>query len=194
MKKNDIIEMIPEYLNGNLTDNDIELIESAAKDDNTIRMEIEFMKSIQQQLQSEEVTSPTEWGWSRLKRTIESEASSTNYSAQEKPSIVKPIWKKMAIAASFAFVIQSAYLAQQQLFNEDDYRLLSTDNLKNSLQVKFKEQVSEQDIRLLLVNMKGNIVSGPSAIGIYSIQFKDKDNALVTLRNNNIIEYVELSE
>jgi len=194
MNKNTIIEMIPEYLNGNLSDDDIKAIESAAKENEVIQMEIEFIKSIQKQVQSEKINSPADWGWARLKQTIEKEGVQPILQTQSEQSIIKPIWRKVAIAASFAFVMQSAYLVQQQIFNDTDYRLLSTELVKNSIQVQFKEGTNEKEIRLLLAEMKGNIVGGPSALGIYSIQFKDRDLALSTLKNKTIIEYAELTE
>jgi len=200
MNKEDIIEKIPEYLNGNLSADDINTIETAAESDENIRLEIEFMKSIQQQILSEEITSPTEWGWARLKQSIQqqitkaSEENVDTHSDVNTLSPVKPIWKKFAIAASFAFVIQSAYLVQQQVFNSTDYQLLSTENLENSIQIQFKVGVSEQAIRQLLINTEGNITSGPSALGIYTIEFKDREAALIRLSNSEIVEYAELSE
>ncbi|MGH1439068.1 MAG: S8 family serine peptidase [Cellvibrionaceae bacterium] len=200
MNKDDIIEKIPEYLNGNLSDNDIRAIESAAERDESIRMEIEFMKSIQQQILSEKIESPTEWGWARLKQTIErqnieeDETDTNIHSGTKTVSTIKPIWKKLAIAASFAFVIQSGYLVQQNVFNSTDYQLLSTKNLENSIQIQFKTDTSEQAIRQLLINTEGNIINGPSALGIYTIEFKDRETALTRLNESEIVEYAELSE
>lgn len=200
MNKDDIIEKIPEYLNGNLSDNDIRAIESAAERDESVRMEIEFMKSIQQQILSEKIESPTEWGWARLKQTIErqnieeDETDTSIHSGTKTVSTIKPIWKKLAIAASFAFVIQSGYLVQQNVFNSTDYQLLSTKNLENSIQIQFKTDTSEQAIRLLLINTEGNIINGPSALGIYTIEFKDRETALTRLNESEIVEYAELSE
>jgi len=202
MNKDDIIEKIPEYLNGNLSDHDIRAIESAAACDESIRMEIEFMKAIQQQVLSEKIESPTEWGWARLKQNIERQNIEENenkgkdelHSVSKTSHTIKPIWKKLAIAASFAFVIQSGYLVQKEVFNKTDYQLLSTENLENSIQIQFKEGTSEQAMRQLLINTEGNIISGPSALGIYTVDFKDREVALTRLNDSEIIEYAELSE
>lgn len=194
MNKDDIIEKIPEYLNGSLSDHDISAIESAAERDESIRMEIEFMKSIQQQVLSEKIESPTEWGWARLKQTIEKQNIEENPTGTKTVSTITPIWKKLAIAASFAFVIQSGYLVQQNVFNSTDYQLLSTKNLENSIQIQFKTGTSEQAIRRLLINTEGNIINGPSALGIYTVEFKDRETALTRLNNSGIVEYAELSE
>lgn len=189
-----IIELIPEYLNGNLSDDDIAIVESAAKEDEFIRMEIEFMACIQSQLKSEKIESPTEWGLARLKQSIEKEEHTQPSITEKTRPTIKPIWKKLAIAASFAFVIQSGYLAQQQFSSDAAYRPLSTKTIGNSIQIQFKDGISEKDIRLLLVGMKGNIVKGPSALGIYSIQFDNNETALSILNNNEIIEYAALAE
>lgn len=200
MNKDDIVEKIPEYLNGNLSDHDISAIELAAERDESIRMEIEFIKSIQQQVLSEKIESPTEWGWARLKQTIEKQSTEQDqtgtsiHSGTKTVSSIKPIWKKLAIAASFAFVIQSGYLVQQQALNSNDYQLLSTKKLENSIQIQFKTDTSEQEIRQLLINTEGNIINGPSALGIYTIEFKDREAALTRLNESEIVEYAELSE
>lgn len=202
MNKDEIIEKIPEYLNGTLSSSDNDIIKAAADRDNSIRLEIEFMKSIQEQVLLEKIESPTEWGWARLKQNIERQRIEENKQKEKTDShsdttttrTIKPVWKKFAIAASFAFAIQSGYLVQQEVFNKADYQLLSTENLKNSIQIQFSEGTSEQAIRQLLIDTEGNIISGPSALGIYTVEFKDREAALTRLNDSIIIEYAELSE
>ena len=95
------------------------------------------------------------------------------------------------MAASVAFVLQSGYLVQSQFVTDEGYRTLSTAELKDSIQVQFKDNAREHQIRRLLIDLGGNIVKGPSAIGIYNIQFLSTSTALKTLEKIDFIEYLE---
>jgi hypothetical protein len=196
MNKEQIIELLPEYVNGSLEKDIRGIIEDAAKTDEVIRLEIEFLDSVRDSIKEEKVISPTEWGLARLKQSLvhqdtEQEELPVQLNSPVSPKQYNPLWKKFALAASVAFVLQSGYLVQSQFVTDEGYRTLSTAELKDSIQVQFKDNAREHQIRRLLIDLGGNIVKGPSAIGIYNIQFLSTSTALKTLEKIDFIEYLE---
>ena len=196
MNKEQIIELLPEYVNDSLDKDIRDIIDEAIKTDEAIRLELEFLNSVRKSIKEEKIISPTEWGLARLKKSLNHhETEQKNFVAKKNTPVSSSksntFWKNIALAASVAFVLQSCYLLQNKLGIDEEYRTLSTVELKDTIKVQFKDNASELQIRRLLINLDGNIIKGPSAIGIYNIQFINNDTALETLEKNNFIEYAE---
>lgn len=196
MNKEQIIELLPEYVNDSLDKDIRDIIDEAIKTDEAIRLELEFLNSVRKSIKEEKIISPTEWGLARLKKSLNHhETEQKDFVAKKNTPVSSSksnaFWKNIALAASVAFVLQSCYLLQNKLGIDEEYRTLSTVELKDTIKVQFKDNASELQIRRLLINLDGNIIKGPSAIGIYNIQFINNDTALETLEKNNFIEYAE---
>jgi len=175
--------MLPEYVNGTLKPEDAKRIEQIMDKEIDIKSEIEFLESLRAVVKSEHIESPAEWGLARLKRSI----------AKTEPA--KPVasswWKPIAVAASFAFVLQTSYM----LFNEnkidEGYVPLSTSELENTIQVVFNPATTEAQLRSLLTEANATIVSGPSASGVYRISTNDIESAIELLKVSKLVEHVE---
>jgi anti-sigma-K factor RskA len=181
--------MLPEYVNGSLSTENIKRIEQAMQHDMDIKSEIAFLQQLRQIVKNEEVESPEEWGWARLKRSLPKE------NELEAPvAKTSSWWRPLAVAASFAFVLQTSYM----LFNEnkldDGYVPLSTSELENTIQIVFDKNINESQIRDLLNSIDASIVSGPSAVGVYRITAKDRDTAIRVLKESPWIEHVEIEK
>ena len=184
-----IIEILPEYINGSLDASLIKKIEHMAENDRAIQLEVEFLSAIQKSVKEDVISSPTEWGLTRLKKSIQEQSIT-----EQQTSAPSGLWKKMAIAASMAFVIQTGLVINDKISTEDDYQLLSNDSFNDTVQLKFKPEANEQSIRALLINLEGNIVKGPSAIGTYTIKFSDTQKSLKALKSSSLVEYSEYQE
>ncbi len=195
MEYEKIIELLPLYLNDQLSVEQIKLVRRMVDDSQSLQEELIFLQSIKHSIKSENIKSPGEWGFMRLKHDILAEESRSEHIT---PSDVEKNkqgwWQKIAIAASFAFVIQSGYIIQKYSIQPERYHTLSAIELKNAVKVKFMAGVSESDIRTLLINLEGNIVKGPSAVGIYYIIFEDRQSAVVSLNTSGLFEYAELTQ
>jgi hypothetical protein len=196
MNKKQMLELLPEYVNDTLDKDMRDLIDEAIKTDGAIRLELKFLNSVRESIKNEKIISPTEWGLARLKQSLNNNETEEHEFVVKKNILVLPkhfnsLWKNVALAASVAFVLQSGYLLQSKLVIDEGYRTLSSAEFKDIIKVRFKDNTSELQIRRLLINLDGNIVDGPSVIGIYNIQFINNDLALSALEKIDFIEYAE---
>lgn len=192
MNSENIIELMPMYLIGRLDSNQRHQVETAIKANEDLQRELEFLHILENRIKSEHIVSPGEMGWARLKRDIVAiDNNSQAKQATHSKSNSSAWWKTAAIAASLAMVIQSAVLIQQQSKPIDSYRPLSSSELKHTVKVKFAANASEIQLRRLLVKLQGQIVDGPSALGIYHLRFQNQQSALISLNDSALVEYAE---
>lgn len=187
MDNKEIELMLPEYVNGTLQPDDAKRIEQIMEQDTTIKAEVEFLQLMRKAVKNEEVESPTEWGLARLRRTLpQAEAEAENQSSSW--------WKPIAVAASFAFVLQTSYMLFNETKIDDGYVPLSTSEIEDAIQIVFEDNVTEAQVRILLHSIEASIVDGPSASGVYRITSKDKILAIEKLKTSGLITHVELEE
>jgi len=195
MKHEEMIELLPPYLNDQLSDAQKALVRQAVNENQSLQQELIFLKSIKDSIKSEEIRPPGDWGWSRLRRDILAEESKPGHIDPVKTEHNKPSWwRRVAIAASIVCVVQSGYMIQQDSTPSETYHMLSTVALENTVKVQFMAGVSERDIRALLINLQGNIVKGPSAVGIYHIRFGDRPSAITRLEMSGLVDYAESAQ
>ena len=189
MSDKDYKEDLPWYVNKSLTAEEQAEFEKHLQNDEELKRDEQFMASLRKTLQSESVQSPGEMGLQRLKRDINKEQQSKTLSQK---STTK--WRAFSIAASLMVVAQMGVILNQ-IPQDDSFVPLSGEQAEGYvIQIQFKENVTERQIRDLLLTEMGSIISGPSKKGIYRIKLNNKDNAKALQRlkaNNNIIDYVE---
>lgn len=194
MTAENIIELMPIYLNGRLGADQMRQVETAIEASDHLKQELAFLQLIETRIKSEHVPSPAAIGWARLKRDIAAlESSSQNQAATSSHRSGTFLWKTAAIAASLVLVMESGLLIQQQSQPVDSYRPLSITELKNTVKVKFAADVSETQLRQLLAELQGRIVDGPSALGIYRLRFENPQSALAQLHASTLVEYAEVA-
>lgn len=192
MEYEKIVELLPPYLNDQLSDVQKALVRQAANENQSLQQELIFLQSIKDSIKSEEIRPPGDWGWMRLRRDILAEENKPEHIDLAQTEHNKPSWwKRIAIAASIACVVQSGYMIQDDSTQPESYHMLSTVVLEDTVTVQFMAGVSENDIRALLINLQGNIVKGPSAVGIYHIHFEDRQSAITSLEMSGLVDYAE---
>jgi len=195
MEHEKIIALLPPYLNDQLSVVQRDFIRHAVNENQSLQQELIFLQSIKDSIKSENIRPPGDWGWRRLRRDILAEESKPGHIDPAKTEHNKPSWwKGIAIAASIACVVQSGYMIQQDSAQSKSYHMLSTVELENTVKVQFMAGVSESDIRALLINLQGNIVKGPSAVGIYHIRFEDRQSAITSLEISGLVDYAESAQ
>lgn len=183
MSQEEFKSMLPEYVSGNLSADIVRKIEKALTDDVELQREHDFLVSLRAAVKQEKVSSPAEWGLMRLQNSLQSE------NLQQK-KVSYSWWKPLAVAASFAFVMQTAYLMLNQNKANDFYVPLSEKTAVNVFQLVFSEGVAEEDMRELLLTIDGRIVDGPSVAGIYRVQVGDVTSAQKILSGSHLINHV----
>jgi hypothetical protein len=57
--------------------------------------------------------------------------------------------------------------------------------------IAFAEDTSEKEIRTLLLGINGQLVQGPSMLGVYHVQLADIERSLASLRAHPKVRWVE---
>lgn len=145
------------------------------------------------------VSSPGELGWARLSQALDADekAGDIGQLPVAANDNISRVWRFAACAFAFLFVAQTAFQFLPQADsagNGEQYLPVTQAAQLNTLQVAFSPIAQEQDIRALLGEVNGQIVSGPSALGLYNVQFADK-SALVSgqdglLQASDVVETV----
>jgi hypothetical protein len=181
MSNDEIIDLLTAYVNGTISDDDRARVEKAVQANERLQQELDFLAALRGSLQHEAVESPREWGWRRLQRDIRRE---------KRPNrIAGSGWKIAAVAAALVLVVQTAYFTQ--IPDTTQYQTLSGPiNEENLLQLRLRPDARQEEVQELLLAIGAEIVSGPSAIGLYHIVVTDVDAALAVLEDSDIIIYV----
>lgn len=144
------------------------------------------------------VTSPGELGWARLSRAMDEEAVSAAPPAAANDNM--QIWKYAAFALGLVATLQAAFMFFPSTASIDGDAPIYTPVLDPSdrVRVTFVETATEADIRALLLNVDGEIVAGPSAIGLYELDFEsmeERDAAMERLSAaDSIIESASVND
>lgn len=136
--------------------------------------EAEFARRLHQQLRDEPATPPGELGLARLQKAIRAEGREPSSGILPR----KNFWKPVAIAACLMVAIQAAFLLGPEPWDQDTRVDLTpasgeTDTAGPRLQIVFSPTATMADIQASILSVNGNIVAGPSALGIFRLQLPD---------------------
>lgn len=188
--------LLPFYLNGTLADDEKKRVEAAIAENINLQQELTFLKHIQAQvLEQQEQQSPGELGLKRLQKMLKKEQANNQQQSKNKSiSATKNRWQLVAMAACLVIVVQTVV----QLKPDSDQFVAAGGKLINLhhgeiVSVTFAPNVTEQDIRNLLLETNTSIVDGPSALGIYRLSIAgDSEVAINRFKSSaNLIESVQ---
>ncbi len=178
-------------------------------------IEKEKVKEIEKILQSEPALQEELKFWDTVKKgyeKIKSDLPEPSYHIYQKiirriegkERIQNKLWNFISLKPKFSFgFIMFQFLVIIVMFFyilnlKYGYQTLSTTDIRAEtsyvINVVFKENAKESDIRELLTKIDGRIVDGPYRTGLYVVGIKDKekkDQILDTLRQSNIIVFAE---
>ena len=106
-----IIELLPWYINDTLDEEENRMVAEAMERDDEIKKEFELLKSISTALKDEEIQTPGEMGFARLKRSMKTTDQSEATPEQTGSNVTR--WKFAAIAASLLLVAQASFMLNQ---------------------------------------------------------------------------------
>jgi hypothetical protein len=178
--------LLPWYLNNTLDAVQRERVEVELKKNKTLRAELDWLKSVQTQVQNEEMALP-QHGLDKLMQRIATE--------QTAPSARASAWLKPAFAiAASLLVVQTVVMSYLLTHQESTLQPLSGPIVSGAiLQITFRPGVTEQQLRGLLIANQAEIVSGPGALGIYSVRVsEDKAQQVISSlqKQSDIVESV----
>jgi hypothetical protein len=117
------------------------------------------------------------------------------YARFARPQLAMAAMAMLAISA----VANMVLLQQREQLNEDYAQFRSAGGPAKkipALEVRFREQASEKDIRALLLDVRGEFVGGPGQLGIYRIGLAEGnvEEAERILRASPLVESVQVPE
>jgi anti-sigma factor RsiW len=194
--RQDLSELLPFYLNGTLDGEDRARVEAGLADDEELRADLEFLKMVQAETLSREIgSSPGEFGLARLMRDIDVERGRA---APRRGGTL--VWK-LATAACFALFLATSVLLVTR--PDSGLRLAGGGSAVAVHEgplftVAFVESAPEARIRTLLLSLDLEIISGPSALGFYTLAAPEgADAALIAAKlaaAQGLVESVEREE
>jgi len=127
MFKNEMLDLIPEYLEGRLSDKDRARLETAIKNNSDIAAEFKFQKNIKTALRADTSNdTPDQLGWARLEKSLAKDTSTTSKTVPSavndnpKPS---PFWRYAAACLGVALLGQTIFMSTQLNNASDDIYL-----------------------------------------------------------------------
>lgn len=185
-------------VNGTLSEAEMAEMEALLAEDELLAAERDALATIRAEMQAEEIRTPGEFGLARLMRDVNRDAA-TPAAAETKVVALRSrtwMWQAAAAVAVLALAVQ-AYLPTTGAPQGEGYVLAGT-SAPGALVVSFAPDTPELQIRDLLVGADLEIVSGPSALGLYRLDVLDGgdlDTATAALRAaRTIVESVENAE
>ena len=186
--KDEISLLIPAYLREELSTTDIEKLESAAAIDPEIKADLEFQRELRNTLKSGQSTQMTDdLGWARLSRamdqaeTAETEIPLHASGAANDVSVPRSkFWMGATAALALLALGQFGIMAKMQISDQDQSKYTLVTETMGGTQAKIAPlpNLRMKELNDILDAVEGQIVSGPSALGLYDIQFETKEACL----------------
>ena len=201
-----IHELLAFRANGTLEGEDLATVEAALEADADLRAELAALTAIRATMQAEEVQSPGDFGLARLMRGVEAERVAAPVAANDNvvPLMRLRIWQVAAavvLAVGVGFNLpqfgpspEPAQLSEAEPAAAEGFSLASGGASAAAFTVVFRPDATELDIRLLLLDAGLEIVSGPSALGLYGVGLVESgtsDAARAALLASDIVEDVQ---
>lgn len=161
--------LVPAYLRNELTAAERIDFERYRAENPTFEEEIAFQKAIKDAVGEDNSQGQVdELGWARLSSQMKKERA-TAMPAKARPNY----WRVAAASLSILVVAQAALIGGQYLGAPEDRYTPVTQVAAQSptMKVGFQPAATEFALRALLQSVKGDIVSGPSALGFYEVAF-----------------------
>jgi hypothetical protein len=199
----DIHELLPFRANGTLEGADLAAVDAALAEDAELRADLAALTAIRDTMQAEEVASPGDFGLARLMRDVDAETRvSAPVAANDNvvPLSRLRIWQVAAavvLAVGIGFNLPQVgpdSAPTERAENEPAGFTLASGGAEADFTVAFAPDATEADMRALLLAAGLEIVSGPSALGIYGLGLIDADTsdaAFAALSASGIVEDVQ---
>lgn len=174
--------------------------ESAVSDllsrDPKVGAELTWMRELGCTLREAEPSPPSaDYGFSRLAARIEKTRAPRVSLLQRVAEWIAPVWRPALIGACALVLVQSAVIGLFVTQPDAVYRTLALDRnagKKTLVQITFHPKAKAEEIRALLAKIDAEIVSGPGALGVYTVRssFEREKVTQILLAEAKIVESV----
>lgn len=191
MTEDDSIEhLLPDYVNGLLSEEEARRVEAAAGADADVAAQIAFYRRVKAAEKTDAQDGPPDaLGWARLSRAIDEEARAAAPSPSR--AVISPLWRYAAAVLAVVALGQFVMLAAPGGPGPEEARYVTASDPQALdgyiLKVAFAADARQADITALLQSVDGEIAGGPSALGLFLVSFEDEESetaALEAFENN----------
>lgn len=188
----EIVELLPWYLNGTLEAEEQQRVEAHAAGCGRCQREIRQWQALQATAREmgDAVQVSASEGFAALRRRIEREQEQVPSWGERLQAWLDGLFARRPVPALALAVVAAqllllvgltAVLVDQRGEIRSLYQTLSGPSVSPTLAparltVAFQEQATEAEIRDLLQRMKGTIIEGPSALGLYTIAVSGEED------------------
>ena len=196
-----ISELLLDYVQGTASEEAKAAIDARLKSDPKLADELAYYKGLQQAVApTKQTTTPDELGWKRLANAIHQEQLpvADKVAGKVAANDNAPFWKYAAAALAVVAALQTAFLFQSPQSGEEPTYVTASasDETQYGLNIIFQPTATADELTDTLKNVGGEIVAGPSALGLYTVAFDTeaaRDAAQDALaRETDIIESVSV--
>lgn len=185
ISEQECVEILPWYLNGTLSAEEKQAVESQLENSEELREQLFQLQQLRQSMPEQVNFNNSELGWHRLQKQIRNERQTNSMSSTSKSVLSQSGLKRyVATAASLVIAVQIGLFTITQSPSQDDIRLLGdkgtiiVGHRQLILQLQFTSGASWQQVQELVRRVNGDIVQGPSALGIVQVRF-DMDTLML---------------
>jgi anti-sigma-K factor RskA len=175
-----------DYVLGRLTPEAARLIERRLAEDRRLASEVAFVERVRRVLKENDSATDQahEFGWNRLRRALDAEGRrppDSNIQSRTPSLLVR--WRMLAAALFMVAAVEAAMLAGFSSSRPAPGYVKASAQAAPCpcLQATFNSAARESEIRRFLLEIQGEIVSGPSALGVYRLRFADEAAAAAGL-------------
>lgn len=186
-----LVQLLPFYVNGSLPSSERNWIDHELQRSPELRAEVSAIVSLQTQIKAATSTIDCERGWDQIcKQILGDPQAGRRLRSLEKHSLRRwsvPVGLAASILAS-VLIAALMYAPPKEVANVTFTPLgesgASMDAARVVVQVTFRPTAQEGAIRELIAALRGEIVAGPGALGIYSIRLHHShaQQAVIELR------------
>lgn len=209
IKDNDISDLIPDYCNNRLNAQEKADFESLLREDHKLLDECNDFQGFQKFYRRIDPAKPlpSEAIFNQISRTVSAQQKTarkapahSNPPTESLRSLWQLIRKSMAVpwmlaaAQTVAIVLLLLPAPEQNTFSTLSTMEAATNAEKNDVNVVFRPNAPESDIRNLLHTIQGSLSSGPSREGRYVVTISSRgnlDKAVRTLKQSEVVLLAE---
>mgnify|MGYP001791279808 CR=1 FL=1 len=186
-------ELVLEYARGTASDDVKSAIEARLPEDPRLADEVAYLQGLHRAVSPLKLERAADaLGWKRLSNAIAAEQVPVAANDNTR------IWKYAAAALAVVAALQTAVLVQPftQAPTETYVTASANDAETPAVNVIFRPTATAEELTLALKSVDGEIIAGPSALGLYTVAFATeaaRDDALVTLEaQTDLVESISL--
>jgi len=172
--------MIPAYLRGELSESERKEVEILAARNPEIAADIEFQKNLKLALAKDEnAYEPGDLGWAILSKAMENSDEGPNEAAK-KPKF----WRYAAAVLAVAVIGQAGVLGSMAFNKGQDAQYVTvseTSKAADTIKLGLHKELTVNQLTQILQLVDGSIIAGPSALGLYQVQFKSGSECLTAI-------------